>query len=451
MISWDAALAVAGALRSRGRATSEAVENLTKTAPVFQNKEFPLSPLPLLIGEPAAAVLAEDAQAYVRLLNKIVRLYFDEEQIRAWFNLGDAAQALILADRALGGEVAVCRLDGYLQQRTERHFLLENNADAPAGSMFSARINRLVSDLLATLGIDSPELSPLTYSGDDTLLGVIGECAQRIGAGRPEHIAILQFAGKATRESEEMAKAFSRDGTDAFIADPRELTISGGRAYFGNRPADACWNKINTAGWRGIMEADGELITSWCRALATTGLVSVNPFGSRYIAESKLSLALPREPRFTDLFTDDERELAGRMLPWGRLVTKDAFAADETSSLYDDLVENPGKYVLKQPYDIRGDGVTIGRSASRSGWDDALATAVDEGHLAQAYIAPASYLTYEAATGAIVPMAVSLDTYVLNGKAAGFGAKASLNSRVNVFQGGQKIAVHVVKAAGDAS
>ena len=51
-------------------------------------------------------------------------------------------------------------------------------------------------------------------------------------------------------------------------------------------------------------------------------------------------------------------------------------------------------------------------------------------------------------------MKVSLDTFVFGGRFIGFGAKASNNERVNVFQGGRKLAVRVAEprqAAGLAS
>jgi hypothetical protein len=46
-------------------------------------------------------------------------------------------------------------------------------------------------------------------------------------------------------------------------------------------------------------------------------------------------------------------------------------------------------------------------------------------------------------TPPVVAMPVSFDTFVMNGRVCGFGAKGSLNARLNVFQGGQKLAVHV--------
>jgi hypothetical protein len=79
-------------------------------------------------------VLVDDLEAYVRLLNKIVRLYLADEDVRRWYGLGPAAEALIM----IGGAVS--------------------------------------------------------------------------------------------RESEEMAAVFSRQGLDAYVADPRDLRVRDGRA-----------------------------------------------------------------------------------------------------------------------------------------------------------------------------------------------------------------------------
>ena len=41
-------------------------------------------------------------------------------------------------------------------------------------------------------------------------------------------------------------------------------------------------------------------------------------------------------------------------------------------------------------------------------------------------------------------MPVTFDTYVMRGRVLGFGSKAGLNPRLNVFQGGQKLAGRVI-------
>ncbi|WP_214103831.1 hypothetical protein [Acrocarpospora catenulata] len=434
MIRWDSALAAAATLVARGPAVHRAMAEVVREAPAYQNKRFPLSPLPLTVSETAALEFSRAAEDYVRLLNKIVRLYQTEEQVRRWYRLDPAAEALVLADRRLADQVQVCRLDGYLEQGTERPYLLENNADAPAGSLFTGRINQIVAEVLERLGVDLGPASPLTYTSEHALLDVLGW---------PEHVAILQPAGAVTRESSEMAAAFTAAGVDAYVADPRDLRVTRGRVHFGGRPADACWNKLNTAPWRALT-ADGGFVARWLDAVQTDSFTHVNPFGARYVAESKLSLALPQEPRFAELFSDEERALVARLLPWTRRVAKDAPGVDGTALLYDDLIERPHRYVLKEPYDIRGDGVTIGRAVSRTGWEDAIIAGLSDGHVAQAHIPPTAYPTIGPDHPSITAMPVTFDTYVMRGRVLGFGSKAGLNPRLNVFQGGQKLAVRVI-------
>jgi hypothetical protein len=444
MIDWPTALTYAAAVTGSPARTQAVVAEVLRTAPVFRNKEFPLSVLPVVIRHSAAVTYVRSAEAYVELLDKIVRLYVAEEEVRRWYGLDAAAEALVLADQRLGGDVAVCRLDGYLEQGTERPFLLENNADAPAGTLFTARINELVRCALDAAGVPTRALSPLTYAGEGSLLAALVDCVRRAGDSDPADVAILQPTGAANRESIETALALQGLGINAFVADPRTVEVSGPRVSFGGRPADVCWNKVNTASWRRLVGADPDVVQTWMRAVDATSFVHVNPFGARYVAENKLSLALPQEARFAHLFTAAERELAVRFLPWAARLTKESTAPEGAMSLYDDLLERPADYVLKEPYDIRGDGVSIGRSIGRDAWEKAAGRALAEHHLVQRYLPPASYPTLRAGDPAVVSMPISMDTYVFNGRVHGFGSKASLNARVNVFQGGQKLAVHVV-------
>ncbi|CRK57282.1 OrfE protein [Alloactinosynnema sp. L-07] len=440
MIDWAAMTGVLADVLSR-EGLWDVVDERVRGGEVFRNKDFPLSPVPVLIDHGAATEYAAAVEKYVQLLNKIIRLYVAEDSVRRWYGLTAEEEALVLADQRLGGEVAVCRLDGYLEQGTERPVLLENNADAPAGTLFTARINHLVRGLLADLGARA-HWSPLTYAEDTALLSTLRACARRAGAPEPGHIAILQPTGAANRESVETVEVLRRAGVEAFLADPRDARLVGKRVFFGDKPADACWNKVNTATWRTLLAEDPATVHRLLDIVTDAEFVHVNPFGARYVAESKLSLALPREPEFAHLFTDDDRALVESLLPWGRRLTPRA-TAENGASLADDLVENQAAYVLKEAYDIRGDGVTIGRAVSRSSWLAAVARGLDEGHLVQRHVAPAAYPTVRRDGPRVVAMPISLDTYLFNGRVAGFGSKASLNARVNVFQGGQKLAVHV--------
>jgi hypothetical protein len=434
MIDWAAGLGCGAALADKPAHVAAVLAAARQRVGVVQNVDFPMSPLPLLLRAESTRAWARDVEAYVQLLSKVISLFLDEPAVRSWYGIGPQAERLVMADGDPPG-VAVCRLDGYLRQGTEQPCLLENNADAPAGTLFTGRINRLVQHVLEELGAAAGPLSPATYLDENALLDTL---LARVPGAR--HIAILQPHGAVTAESVAMADVFSAAGVDAYVADPRSLRIVGDRVHFGDRPADVCWNKLNTAPWRAMVAGEPDLVDRFARALATPRFTHVNSFGARYVAESKLSLALPQEPEFAHLFTPEERALVERLLPWARRVT---------ASLAPQVIRDQHEYVLKEPYDIRGDGVTVGRVTPTDRWRAAVRNAVEHGHLAQAYVPPVAYPVVQFEGPIAVPMSISLDSFVLGGRFRGFGSKASLQARVNVFRGGRKLAAHVLADAGN--
>lgn len=440
MIAWGRALALAARLVEDRASVDRALGEVSSSARAFSNRDYPLSPLPLLLDAGAVTAAVPVLETYVGVLGRLVEAYREHAEVRAWFSLDRDEEALVLADRRLGDAPVVCRLDGYLEQGTERIRLLENNADAPAGTLFTPRVNRAVREVLRRSGSASlPVALEPDFAGEHVLLDALRRCGERAGARRTDVVTVLQRAGTVSREVAEMVLAFRDAGCDAAVADPRELDVRDGRARFGERPAGLVWNKVNTVDWRRLTAADPTLARRWLRALDDRDFVHVNPFGARFVAESKLSLALLGSSEFAALFSPAQREAVAALLPGSqRLVGGDAAAAAAH--------EHPSRYVVKDAYDIRGDGVRIGSAAGAREWADAIAPPAGTARLLQHHVAPTSYPVYRRGSpvGRIVCMATSLDTYVVGGTVAGFGAKASTGAKVNVFQGGQKLSVQVV-------
>jgi hypothetical protein len=442
LIDWPAALQATHAAVAAPADTRKFIDDALANGPVFQNRDFPLSPVPVLVRAERAERLAPLLTRYADLLGKIVACYRTRQEVRAFYGLDAAADRLIDADRALGDAPWVCRLDGYLEAGTERLRVLENNADAPAGTLFTARINGMVAP------VRPGTRSVLTYDGEHRFLDALREAARDAAlrdAGRcgdPSHVAILQPPGAANVESVELVASLRAAGVDAFLADPRTVEVDGDRVRFDGRPADLCWNKVNTVSWQAYCAQDA-FVDRWERAVRDTSIVHVNPFGARYVAENKLTLALPQQPEFAELFTVEEKALVAELLPWSCKLTPDA-VDDDGSSLAERLLADPREFVLKQHYDIRGDGVTIGHDCAPDVWRAAVAAGLREGHLVQRRVIPTSYPVVEAGSDQVHPMPISLDTYLFGGQVAGFGSKASRNSKINIFQGGQKLAVHVI-------
>ncbi len=433
--------------------TSEQLDRAVRSAPAFRNTDFELPPVPLCIRESKATEVASSLAAYVRLLGKVVSISRRETAVQDWFGLDRSARLLLAAEGEAVPSPWVCRLDGYVEAGSGELRILENNADAPAGTLFTPRINCLIFDALAALGLARDVPAPLTYMDEQVFVDSLLEAAKTTAkhmAGKesePVAAAVLAIKGRESVEVVEMVETLRRRGLDAQVADPRSLEVRRGQAFLSGMKVDLCWNKVNTCNWLGLCQ-DEQLVRRWAAALETTPLVHVNSFGSRYVAESKLALAFLQEEKFQSFFTEEERLLVSRLLPWTRRIVPGAKSRDG-QSLIDDLLARPGAYVLKDHYDIRGDGVTIGVASDAPGWQDAVANAVRTGNVAQEFVRPTTYPDIRVGHDQVHFHSMSLDTFLFGGRPIGFGSKAGGGPKVNVFQGGKKVAVHVT--AGEVS
>ena len=94
--------------------------------------------------------------------------------------------------------------------------------------------------------------------------------------------------------------------------------------------------------------------------------------------------------------------------------------------------------VLKVPYDIRGDGVTVGRAVDAGAWSRRVAEVRRQDGVVQQYVEPTEV---PVVTDVLAMMNSSLDWFVIDGRVVGLGSKASSGPLVNLFQGGTKLAV----------
>jgi len=444
MIDHNQAHSIYAAINDDAALGQEQLVGFLSTQPVFQNKDYPFALTPLCISKSCLPGLRDNAEAYTKLLEKIVSLYRQDPAVRAFYGLGAAAERLIESEPQPARSVSICRLDGYVTQAGENWRILENNADAPAGTFFTPRLNQILRELLAKhVGICDPVLPMDT--GQPFLKALLDAYRQAGGKKEKPFIAILQPRGQGNRESDELARAMNASGQTAAVVDPRELVLDGEGLLFGNTRIDLIWNKINTGLWNTLTAESPKIIDTLCDMFSRPAApVHINSFGARYVAEAKTSLAFVHDPRFSHYFSQEEQALIQRLVPWTVKLERDAvvkFQGNE-SALADLLQAKQPELVVKQQYDIRGDGVTVGRSTPADVWWQTITRLWDTGAVVQQYVPPSRYPVILAkAQRTAVPMNVSLDSFVFNGRLAGLGAKASTHDKVNVFQGGSKLAV----------
>ena len=109
----------------------------------LQNIAYRPSLVPLLVDSEAISQTVPVVEAYVAALDATLRRYVHDAAARDWFHLGSGAEELVCAEGEARARVRVCRLDGYVSGGRLR--ILENNADAPAGTLFTPRLNEFVA------------------------------------------------------------------------------------------------------------------------------------------------------------------------------------------------------------------------------------------------------------------------------------------------------------------
>lgn len=448
MIDWESAgTQLAAALGGR-QGLKERAERSGSKWPRYQNTSYPLVPLPVIIPTAAAAEHAATVEQYVGLLEKAIALYRADSAVREYFGLDSLQEELVRAPSGLRREVCVCRLDGYLNAHDGSIQILEHNADAPAGTLFTGRLNGLVEEVASgVLGAAGCKLVPSGIDRADALLSTLLQCYRESGGKEAApRIAILQETGKSNVESLEMAAEYTARGVETLVVDPKDLVFEANAVSHARRPIHIIWNKLNTVYWNQLLTRSPSWLRSWCDAIQRRLVCHINPFSSRYIVENKRSVAFFQEDQFATSLTESERQLVRRILPWSRKLEmgKRVELDGVTHDLWDLVWQRQVDFVLKEPYDIRGDGVTIGRAVDRQTWERSVQRGFEEGHVVQRFVRALTYPILElGANATVVPMTISLDSFVLGGRFAGFGSKASLNDKVNLFQGGRKVAVRI--------
>lgn len=415
------------ALAAERGASGPTAPALLADAHAFQNTPYRLSRVPLLVHAAAIDAARARVEAYVAALDRLLAMYLESAATRAWFGLPGASEELILAHGRDNATIRVCRLDGYVVGTSGgagRLQILENNADAPAGTLFTPRLNSFARRVW---GVDAEPRLPMERS-EAPFLDFLVAAARR----EAPRIAVLQQAGKSNRESIEVVAALATRGIAAELADPRELEPSTHGFVLHGNLVDVIWNKINTVSWDDFVKDQPALVSAWCRTLETGATVHINGFAARSVAEAKTALAYLQHPAFLAGLDPASRDAVSALLPPCQRLDEDTLEL---------ALSRQSELVLKQRYDIRGDGVTIGREVSDQVWRRRVRESVGTGAIIQAYVEPTRVPVLFEGDDEPVELRHSLDWFLFDGRVVGLGSKASHGFKVNLFQGGTKLPV----------
>src|SRR5688572_32143361 len=83
MIDWGRAGALLASIDSKADAVGTDAARVVATSPRFQNKDFPLSPLPLAVAASKVEEHRRTAERYMALLERVLELYAASADVRS--------------------------------------------------------------------------------------------------------------------------------------------------------------------------------------------------------------------------------------------------------------------------------------------------------------------------------------------------------------------------------
>jgi uncharacterized circularly permuted ATP-grasp superfamily protein len=325
----------------------------------------------------------------------------------------------------------------------------EYNGESPAGAGYSQGLANLFSEE-AVMQRFRQRFDARMYRPIEALLeALVASYREWGGSASPPQVAIVDWREVPTfSEFEILRDAFIALGVPAIVCDPRDLEYRGGDGlYASGRRIDLVYRRVLI----NDMLAREDDCRALLRAYEARAVCVANSLRCK-IPHKKAFFAVLTDERQAALFSNSERELIRRHIPWTAMVEDAAVARDgRTFGLLEHLRANRERFVVKPNDEYGGTGVTLGWETSEAEWDAALQRAVaerDRGWVAQQRIAVRREVFPVCENGGVAmrDMLVDFAPYVFRGRLAGFLTRLSATGLANVTSGGGQVPAFVVSA-----
>ncbi|HEY8714206.1 MAG TPA: hypothetical protein VIM00_02450 [Candidatus Acidoferrum sp.] len=372
------------------------------------------------------------------------------KKLLAQFHLRPEEERLARLPAGYGRVSTASRLDAFLLPDSLK--FAEYNGESPAGAGYSETLGEMFRDM--------PMMAKFRRSYDvhsyvlsaKLLDALVLTYLEWGGKTKRPQIAIVDFKGVPTWTEFEILKArFEKMGVPTLIADPRDLSFDG-------KQLTAEGKKIDLV-YRRALVNDIVAHPAECEALVkayTANAVCVaNSFRCK-IPHVKTFFAVLTDEANSPLFTDAEREIIHRHIPWTRVVADASTTRDgQPIELLPFARKEREKLVLKPSDEYGGTGVTLGWETNESQWDAALQSAIAHAGqrcwiIQERIPIRREVFPYITAQGTLESrdMLVDFAPYLFHGKLSGYLTRLSATGLANVTSGGGQVpAFRVLKKA----
>jgi len=336
------------------------------------------------------------------------------------------------------------RLDSFLA--APDYSFVELNAECPAGIAYCDVAAEIFSELPVMRAFKRSHTVTPMYCRDRMLESLLSVYSRVRGEGERPNIGIIDYRGLPTqREFELFRDYFEGRGYATTIADPRDLELTNGRLHHGEFRIDLVYRRVLTTELLEKIDECGAFV----EAYRTGAAVVVNSFRTKWV-HKKMLFGLLTDERHQRLFTDAERDVIRRSIPWTRKMC-DARTTHQDREI--DLCEfvraNRDRLVLKPNDEYGGHGIFIGWETDEQAWDAAIQQALAGDYLVQERVATAREIFpfVDETEGGVqmIEQLLDLDPLLFFGRVGGAFTRLSSSSLANVTSGAGMIPTMVVE------
>lgn len=375
----------------------------------------------------------------------VVSAALEDAGLFAQLHLRPEEERLARLSVGYGRACTSSRLDAFLLPDSLK--CAEYNGEAPAGAGYSETLGQVFREL-PVMEKFFKRYQVHSYPLIAKLLdALIASYLDWGGTSRRPQMAIVDWREVPTWSEFEILKSrFEKMGVPVVLADPRELEFNGKTLSAHGKTIDLLYRRVLI----NDIVARPQECAALIKAYEANAVCVANTFRCK-IPHVKAFFAVLTDEQNAKLFSNDERELIRRHIPWTRVV------AEVRTSHYGDPIElltfirqQRENLVLKPSDEYGGTGVTLGWETSESAWDATIEkaiSAVSAGGDAGCWIVQERipirrevfpYITQQGSVES-KDMLVDFAPYLFRGRLAGFLTRLSATGLANVTSGGGQV------------
>lgn len=347
---------------------------VSKSNAIYKGTPVPFLYIPKFFDEKEILTFNKIIENIVYLVNKTVRLYMENEDIRALYNFDPRLDELIRIDHGYKANVPMGRFDIFYYGEGDYKFC-ELNTDGSSAMNEDMVLGKILSDSLVFKELRE-QYQINSFELFDTWVKEVQQIAREYGITKEKPtLAIVDFiSNEPSVEFEEFQKRFNEKGFNCIIVDPREIEYKEGKMYYNNQVIDIVYRRLVT---KDLMERYDE-ITEFIQGIKANNTCIIGSIKSQ-IVHTKLFFKILHDPAFQKYLLEEEVEYIEKHIPY----------TDYLNNPTRDLIEGKDRYIIKPIDNYASKGVYAGKDYSSDQWVKKIENLSGKNYLFQEYCEPA--------------------------------------------------------------